>query len=380
MSSTSGNYDPQSAVSVTGSVYSYQATGLMNGTTYYFIVKAINAGGGIASNEVSATPRTVPAAPTDVAATAGNGRATVSFKAPDSGGSPIIEYRVTALPGNIEVTGTSTSITVTGLTNGTKYTFTVEARNAAGYGPQSTVSNEVTPKAPTNTDNTGGGGPTGGGNGSTGSGGTTGGGNATEGPGNGGSSNGGSTENNNGAGATQFSDIAGHWAAANIREAVKQGIVQGYADGTFKPNATVTRAEFTVMLINALKPVGTGAELRFADNAKIGGWAREAISQAVQGNIIKGFSDGTFRPNAELTRAEMASIVANALKLIGNADAANGFTDAAKLPNWAKGAIGALAEAGIMQGKSGNKFDAAATATRAEAITILLKMLAQSDK
>ncbi|WP_391574856.1 S-layer homology domain-containing protein [Cohnella sp.] len=178
----------------------------------------------------------------------------------------------------------------------------------------------------------------------------------------------------------KLSDISGHWAEASIKDAVKQGIVKGYSDGTFKPNATVTRAEFAVMLMNALKPAGKGAELGFADNAKIGGWAREAIAQAVQANIIKGFSDGTFRPNSNLTRAEMASIVANALKLSGSVEATNGFSDAAKLPNWAKGAIGALTEAGIMQGKNGNKFDSSATATRAEAVTVLLKMLVQTGK
>ncbi|TVY01150.1 S-layer homology domain-containing protein [Cohnella terricola] len=178
----------------------------------------------------------------------------------------------------------------------------------------------------------------------------------------------------------KLGDIAGHWAEASIKDAVKKGIVKGYTDGTFKPNATVTRAEFAVMLINALKPAGTGAELRFADNAKIGGWAREAIAQAVQASIIKGFSDGTFRPNAELTRAEMASIVANALKLTAEKGATTSFSDDKSIPAWAKGAIAELTKLGIMQGKSGNKFDAVATATRAEAVTVLLKMLAQAGK
>ncbi|WP_239615574.1 S-layer homology domain-containing protein [Cohnella mopanensis] len=189
-----------------------------------------------------------------------------------------------------------------------------------------------------------------------------------------------STETTEPTAEVKLSDISGHWAEANIKEAVKQGIVIGYTDGTFKPNATVTRAEFAVMLNNALKPTGQAAELSFADKAKIGAWAREAIAQAVQANIIKGFTDGTFRPNAELSRAEMAAIVAGALKLTAEANTATSFVDDKLIPSWAKGAIGALTKLEVMQGKGGNKFDPNATTTRAEAVTVLLKMLAQESK
>jgi hypothetical protein len=92
---------------------------------------------------------TAPSAPTNVAATAGNTQATVSFSAPASdGGSPITSYTVTSTPGNLTATGASSPITVTGLTNGTPYTFTVHATNAAGPGPESSASNSVTPTAP----------------------------------------------------------------------------------------------------------------------------------------------------------------------------------------------------------------------------------------
>lgn len=91
---------------------------------------------------------TAPDAPTGVTAVAGDGQATVSFTAPASnGGSTITQYTVTANPGGITATGSSAPITVTGLTNGTAYTFTVTATNAAGTGAASAVSNSVTPKA-----------------------------------------------------------------------------------------------------------------------------------------------------------------------------------------------------------------------------------------
>ncbi|WP_025692114.1 S-layer homology domain-containing protein [Paenibacillus zanthoxyli] len=148
---TSGTYGPEVAT-VTGSTYDFDVTGLTNGTTYYFVVKAANPGGdSAASNEVSATPITVPADPTDVSAVAGNSQATVSFTTPsDNGGSPVIGYEVTASPGNIIAEGTSSPITVTGLSNGTAYTFTVKAVNSAGKSAGSAVSNEIIPKSSSN--------------------------------------------------------------------------------------------------------------------------------------------------------------------------------------------------------------------------------------
>lgn len=91
---------------------------------------------------------TVPGAPTIGTATGGNAQAVVTFTAPASdGGSAITGYRVTSSPGGITATGSSSPITITGLTNGTAYTFTVAAQNAVGYGAESAASNSVTPAA-----------------------------------------------------------------------------------------------------------------------------------------------------------------------------------------------------------------------------------------
>lgn len=137
-------------MTVTGSVYDYTVTGLTYGKTYYFVVKAINMGQNSApSLPVSAIPVTVPAVPTNITAVAGNGQAIISFTPPtEDGGSPITGYEVTASPGNYTVIGTTSPITITGLNNGTGYTFTVKAMNRLGYSVSSTESTVVIPRLP----------------------------------------------------------------------------------------------------------------------------------------------------------------------------------------------------------------------------------------
>ncbi|MCG7408675.1 S-layer homology domain-containing protein [Paenibacillus sp. ACRRX] len=149
-STVQGAYGTEAAT-VTGNVYSYDVAPLINGTTYYFVVRAATAGGdGPASFEASAVPSTIPAAPTDVTAVAGDGQATVRWKAPiDDGGSPIVSYVLTAQPGNVVVNVKTTTAAVTNLTNGTAYTFTVRAINANGNGIASLPSPTVTPSTST---------------------------------------------------------------------------------------------------------------------------------------------------------------------------------------------------------------------------------------
>ncbi|RTE11718.1 S-layer homology domain-containing protein [Paenibacillus whitsoniae] len=180
-----------------------------------------------------------------------------------------------------------------------------------------------------------------------------------------------------------FSDIAGHWAEASLKQAVSSGIVSGYPDGTFKPNHTVTRAEFAVMLMHGLKPQGDGdalAELTFKDSANIPSWAQKAIAQAVQAQIISGYEDSSFRPDVEITRAEMAVMIANALKLKVELNVATGFADDQDVPAWAKGAVAWLAEQKLVEGHDANEFAPTASTTRAEAVTVILNALAMKSK
>jgi len=142
--------------STDGSARSVSFSGLTNGTAYTFTVVATNAVGNSAPGTSSpVTPVAVPGAPTSVSAVPGNGTAAVSWTAPsDDGGAVITGYTVTSAPGGITAeTAEATSVTVSGLANGTAYTFTVVATNSVGNSATG-ASSAVTPVvsvAPTTT-------------------------------------------------------------------------------------------------------------------------------------------------------------------------------------------------------------------------------------
>lgn len=173
--------------------------------------------------------------------------------------------------------------------------------------------------------------------------------------------------------SSNFSDTTGHWAEAQIKQAVSKGIVKGYSDGTFKPNATVTRAEFAVMLMNALKPADNDTKLSFTD--PIAEWAQKAIAQASEAKIVNGYEDGSFRPAASISRSELAVMMARAAKADTTAATVTNFADDSQIPAWAKGSVAAVKELGIISGRSGNLFVPNDTATRAEAVTIIINLL-----
>lgn len=171
------------------------------------------------------------------------------------------------------------------------------------------------------------------------------------------------------------SDIAGHWAEARIEKALQEGIVSGFPDGTFRPEEQVTRAQFTVMLMNALGADDEDAAPVFSDSARIGSWAKRAVAQAVDTGIVSGYKDGSFRPNEAITRAEMAVMIARAFNLAVDSEAGTSFADDAEIPAWAKGAAEAAKERGIVQGRGENRFAPKEASTRAEAITVILNGL-----
>ena len=130
---------------------SYTVTGLTNGTQYTFAVRAVNAGGNGAESTVTATPALAPTAPTNLEAEVGDRRIGLTWD--DPGDSTIDEYEYSTDGGTFSVISgsddTTTSYTVTGLTNGTQYTFAVRAVNAGGNGAESSVTAKPLWPAPT---------------------------------------------------------------------------------------------------------------------------------------------------------------------------------------------------------------------------------------
>lgn len=141
-------YTKPGFTATSGSASPITITGLTNGAQYTFMVVATNANGvGAASADTAVVvPGRVANAPTGISATFGDSSAAVAFTAPtDNGGIPISSYTVTSNPGGLTGTGTVSPVSISGLTNGTSYTFTVAAVNTAGAGASSVASNSVIP-------------------------------------------------------------------------------------------------------------------------------------------------------------------------------------------------------------------------------------------
>ncbi|WP_206109187.1 S-layer homology domain-containing protein [Paenibacillus sp. HB172176] len=182
---------------------------------------------------------------------------------------------------------------------------------------------------------------------------------------------------------TELTDIDGHWAQADIEAAVEAGIVHGYTDGSFHPDQSVTREEFSVMLMNALQPEGKASqELAYTDASTISDWAAVAVALASEAYIVSGFEDGSFRPGQQMTRAQLAVMLANVLEdgeQTADGTSSNNdsmiFSDASAIPMWAVQATVRVKEAGLMIGRSGNKFVPSGIVTRAEAATVIMRLL-----
>ncbi len=112
--------------------------------------------------------------------------------------------------------------------------------------------------------------------------------------------------------ATKFSDVpASHRNSGYIQSAVEAGIINGYSDGTFKPNQKVTRGHMATFISRTFElPNGNKT---FKDVPK-GHTAYEAVSQLVKAGITTGYEDGTFKPNANLTRAHVSTLIARTIK------------------------------------------------------------------
>lgn len=106
--------------------------------------------------------------------------------------------------------------------------------------------------------------------------------------------------------ATKFSDASDNWFSKAINYVVAKGLISGYPDGTFKPNESITRAEFAQMISGYVKNEKKGSS-DFQDVKDH--WAKSAIEKLYGNKNVTGYPDGTFKPNAKITRAEAVTIL-----------------------------------------------------------------------
>lgn len=168
------------------------------------------------------------------------------------------------------------------------------------------------------------------------------------------------------AAPAKLSDIAGNWAEKEITAWVGQELINGYPDGTFKPNNNITRAEF-VALVNRIFKFTETAPVTFKD-VKDSDWFSKDVAKAEKAGYLSELKDGSFILRENIKRQEVAAIICKLKSLANDDKEAEKFTDAAKIPANFKGLIGAVKKAGYMQGYPDGKFDPEKNLTRAEAV------------
>lgn len=146
----------------------------------------------------------------------------------------------------------------------------------------------------------------------------------------------------------QLSDIKGSFAEEEIQSWVDQDLIKGYSDGTFKPNKSITRAEFMVLVNRAFK-YNKEVEINFKDVSS-DDWFYQEVSKAIAAGYLDGFPDQTMKPQNLITRQEVAKIISIINKLEKDETAAELFKDSSSIPAWSKGYIGSVRAADLMVG------------------------------
>ncbi|RJX39193.1 hypothetical protein D3P09_17030 [Paenibacillus pinisoli] len=184
--------------------------------------------------------------------------------------------------------------------------------------------------------------------------------------------------------ARKFVDLNGYWAKEDVEHLASKLLVNGVAADRFGPVGTITRAEFTALLVRGLglsvKESEGGA--RFAD-VPASAWYASAVEAAVASGLVSGIGVDRFAPNDPITREQMAVLIGRALTFTGHGSGGDGqdggrlaaFTDRDSISSWAKAAVIRALEVGIMNGIEDGRFAPTEYATRAQAAVMLKRFL-----
>lgn len=187
-------------------------------------------------------------------------------------------------------------------------------------------------------------------------------------------------------GSRHFSDTSNHWAASCIQGMQSEGVMKGYLDKTFRPERTLTRAEFAAVVVQAFPDAPRLREAPNFVDVAADYWGREAIATAYEKGFLSGYPNNVFRPNQAIIRAQAMTVIANAQGLTSepervlDSDAVleKYFSDAAAIPDYAKSAIAPATQLGlIVNYPTANQLRPNANITRAEATALLCRRDAQ---
>ncbi len=168
-----------------------------------------------------------------------------------------------------------------------------------------------------------------------------------------------------------FADLPeGHWADDPIQYLMDQGVISGYADGSFHPNDNVTRAQFAKMLVGVMGWTLINPQSPTFSDVPKDYWAYGYIETAVAHGVIGGYSDGAFQPNTDVTRGQVAKIVFGSLNWQMNSPTLTNFSDVSP-GDWTYTYAQAISSAEVMSGYADNSFRPNAPATRAQIAKIL---------
>lgn len=185
-----------------------------------------------------------------------------------------------------------------------------------------------------------------------------------------------------------FSDVKGHWSQQYVEPMASKLLVEGYTNGTFRPDREITRAEFATIIVRALGLSSKDASKANFTDVSASDWFADEVAIAAEAGIINGYPNGTFKPNENITREELAAMVVRASKYAGKDltvseseinEILSKFSDADSSIVWAKAEVAAAVKAEIVIGYENDTFRGTNTATRAEASTMIQRFLKNAD-
>ncbi|MCP1423855.1 hypothetical protein J3D43_002371 [Paenibacillus xylanexedens] len=181
-----------------------------------------------------------------------------------------------------------------------------------------------------------------------------------------------------------FEDARSHWGKTDVNNIAARLDLQGNGDNTFSPNRQVTRSEFAEIVVLGLGLMRQDAPQNLFPDVNDSAWFRSAVALANEFGIVRGYDNGNFNGNQEITREQGFAMVARAYRLIEpeaaiSPDQMNSelerYSDAADVSNWAKEDVAQLITAGIIQGNGPEVLSPKTTMTRAEVTALIARML-----